>query len=46
MGSCGTHIVFECIHYIVHLGFFNGCSLVVTAPNVGGWVQIPLCSLL
>ena len=46
VGSCGTHIVFGCIHYTVHLGFFNCCSLVVTVPSVGGWVQIPVCSLL
>ena len=46
VGSCGTHIVFGCIHYTVHWGFFICCSLLVTVPSVGGWVQIPVCALL
>ena len=46
VGSCGTHIVFGCIHLTIHWGLFIHCPLVVIVPNVGGWVQIPICTLI
>ena len=42
----GHIFFFWCIHCTVHRRFFICCSLVVNVPNVGGWVQIPVCSLL